>query len=49
MSNRNLLIIAAVLIGAWFVLLKQTAPSQLPWNVGQAGSIFQGGQGGGGQ
>ena len=48
MSNRNLLILAAVLIGGW-LLLRQMPPSQLPWNKGQAGSIFSGLQGGGGQ
>jgi len=50
MSNRNLIILAAVLIGAW--LLLRHAPrsaSSLPWNRGQAGSIFQSGYGGGGQ
>jgi hypothetical protein len=47
-SNRTLLIIGAVLIGGW-LLLRQQGPSQLPWNVGQAGSIFSGLRGGGGQ
>ena len=49
-SDRNLLIIAAVVIVAWVVLhARSTATAALPWNRGQAGSIFQGGHGGGGQ
>lgn len=48
MSNRNLLIVAAVLLGAW-LLMRGTGRAVEPWNVGQAGSIFQGGHGGGGQ
>jgi len=47
-SNRNLLILAGVLIGGW-LLLCSMPPSELPWNKGQAGSIFSGLQGGGGQ
>lgn len=49
-GNRTLLVVAAVLIGAW-LLLRQAGmnSASLPWNRGQAGSIFQGGLGGGGQ
>lgn len=48
MSNRTLLVIAVALIGTW-LLLRASGKSPLPWNVGQAGSIFGGTQGGGGQ
>lgn len=50
-NNRTLLILLAVLAGAWLLLRSQSrlSTSQLPWNRGQAGSIFQGGQMGGGQ
>ena len=49
LTNRNLLILAAVLIGGWLLLRGTGHVSRLPWNVGQAGSIFQSGHGGGGQ
>ena len=49
MSQRNLLILAAVLIAGWLFLRHQASMSELPWNKGQAGSIFSGLQGGGGQ
>lgn len=49
-SNRTLVIIAVVLIGAWLILRSRGGMGQLPWNQGQAGSIFQAGlQMGGGQ
>lgn len=49
-SNRNLLILAAVLIGAYLLLRPSLSTAQLPWNRGQAGSIFQPGlKMGGGQ
>ena len=49
-DNRTLLIVAVGLVAVWFVLRSQGMnPSQLPWNKGQAGSIFQGGLMGGGQ
>lgn len=50
-SNRTLLIIAVVLVGAWLLLRSRGMGSaSLPWNRGQAGSIFQSGlQMGGGQ
>lgn len=48
MSSRTLLVIAVALIGTW-LLLRASGNSPLPWNQGQAGSIFQGGHGGGGQ
>jgi hypothetical protein len=49
MSNRNLIILAAVLIGGWLFFQHQAMSGELPWNKGQAGSIFSGLQGGGGQ
>lgn len=50
-SNRTLLIVAVVLIAGWLLLRSRAlASAQLPWNRGQAGSIFQTGlQMGGGQ
>jgi hypothetical protein len=48
MSNRNLLILAAALIVGWLVLHRMQGGA-LPWNQGQAGSIFSGLHGGGGQ
>jgi len=47
-DNRSLLILAALLVGGW-LLLRHNGPLPQPWNVGQAGSIFSGLQGGGGQ
>lgn len=43
-GNRTLLIIVAVLVVAWLVLRSRGMSSaSLPWNRGQAGSIFQSG------
>lgn len=49
MKNRTLLIILGVVVVGWFLMRGTGHVSNLPWNVGQAGSIFQGGHGGGGQ
>ena len=47
--HRNLLLVVVVLAGAWLFIRSRTQPA-LPWNVGQAGSIFQpGARMGGGQ
>ena len=49
--NRHLVILLVVLAAAWFYL-RYLRQGPLPWNVGQAGSIFQAAQGanfGGGQ
>lgn len=49
-SHQGLVALAAVLLGAWLLLRYQhSAGHPLPWNQGQAGSIFGGGHGGGGQ
>ena len=50
-TNRNLLIVLAVVVVAWLALRSHTLrTSNLPWNRGQAGTIFQpGAQMGGGQ
>lgn len=38
--NRHLVLLLAILVVAWLVL---RGPRVQPWNVGQAGSIFQSG------
>lgn len=50
-GNRTLLIVAVALVALWFVLRRGGVNvSQLPWNQGQAGTIFQpGAHMGGGQ
>lgn len=40
-GNRTLVVVAVVLIAAWLVLRSRGSIDSLPWNQGQAGSIFQ--------
>jgi hypothetical protein len=48
--TQTLVIILLVLGGAWLWMHAQRGGTgSLPWNRGQAGSIFQGGHMGGGQ
>lgn len=49
MKNKHLVVILVVVVAAWLFLRQMAASKPLPWNVGQAGSIFSGLQGGGGQ
>jgi hypothetical protein len=46
-KTQTLLIIAVVAIAAYWLWCHKKHIE--PWNIGQAGSIFQGGHGGGGQ
>jgi hypothetical protein len=48
-KNRTLVVVLVVVVGAWLFLRQQAAAVPLPWNQGQAGSIFSGLRGGGGQ
>lgn len=47
MRNKHLVLILVVVVAAWLYLHHNKGP--LPWNVGQAGSIFDGRRAGGGQ
>ena len=49
MRNRTLLLIVIVLVVAYFVVRGRFDVRNLPWNRGQAGTIFPTGHYGGGQ
>lgn len=49
MRNRTLVLIVIALVAAYVVLRGRLNVNQLPWNQGQAGTIFGSGHYGGGQ